>query len=87
MAFVVTNPGSVAHDFVIGDEAVQLAHERQMASGASDDMASGSSIEVPAGTTATLVYTFDQLGTLIFGSHVPGHYADGMRGTITVTSS
>jgi Cu+-exporting ATPase len=87
VAFVVTNPGTVAHDFVIGNENAQQAHERQMAVGATDGMLGGSSIEVPAGATATLVYTFDQPGTLLFGCHVPGHYAAGMRGTITVTSS
>jgi uncharacterized cupredoxin-like copper-binding protein len=84
---VVTNPGTVAHDFVIGNENAQQAHERQMAVGATDGMLGGSSIEVPAGATATLVYTFDQPGTLLFGCHVPGHYAAGMRGTISVTSS
>jgi len=87
VAFVVSNPGIVGHDFVIGNEAAQQAHERQMAAGAPDDMAGGSSIDVPSGATATLVYTFAQPGTLIFGCHVSGHYAAGMRGTITVTSS
>ncbi len=87
VAFVVTNAGTVAHDFVIGDESVQQAHERQMAAGASDDMAGGSSIDLPSATTTTLVYTFDRPGTLLFACHVPGHYAAGMLGTITVTSS
>ena len=42
-------------------------------------------VDVPAGTTVRLVYTFDQPGTLEYGCHVPGHYPAGMRGTITVT--
>jgi uncharacterized cupredoxin-like copper-binding protein len=41
-------------------------------------------VEVPAGGSARLVYTFDQLGTLEYGCHVPGHYAAGMLGTVTV---
>jgi len=41
-------------------------------------------VDVPAHATVTLVYTFDHEGTLIIGCHVPGHYAAGMRGTITV---
>ena len=88
VAFVVTNTSAVAHDFVVGDDAAQQAHERQMAAvGGSDGMLDSSSVEVPAGATATLIYTFDQPGTLLFGCHVPGHYAAGMRGTISVTSS
>ena len=43
------------------------------------------SINVPAGQSARLVYTFQQPGTLLYGCHVPGHYAAGMLGTITVT--
>ncbi len=43
-------------------------------------------VDVPPGQTVTLVYTFDQPGTLLYGCHVPGHYAAGMRGTITVTA-
>ena len=42
-------------------------------------------VEIPAGKTAQLVYTFKQPGTLEIGCHVPGHYAGGMRGTINVT--
>jgi uncharacterized cupredoxin-like copper-binding protein len=37
-------------------------------------------VEVPAGTTARLIYTFDQPGTLEYACHVAGHYAAGMRG-------
>ena len=87
VAFVVTNAGPIAHDFVVGDESVQQAHERQMADGASDEMAGGASIELPSATTTTLVYTFGRPGTLLFACHVPGHYAAGMLGSITVTSS
>jgi uncharacterized cupredoxin-like copper-binding protein len=42
-------------------------------------------VDVPAGGAARLVHTFDQPGTLEYGCHVPGHYAAGMLGTITVT--
>ncbi|HVC35005.1 MAG TPA: heavy metal translocating P-type ATPase [Chloroflexota bacterium] len=85
VAFKVTNTGSVPHEFVVGDAAVQQEHERAMASGG---MVMGGdsafAVGVPAGQTATLVYTFDKLGTVSYGCHVPGHYQAGMRGTITV---
>jgi uncharacterized cupredoxin-like copper-binding protein len=44
-------------------------------------------VDIPAGATARLVYTFDQPGTLEYGCHVAGHYAAGMRGTIIVTQA
>jgi uncharacterized cupredoxin-like copper-binding protein len=41
-------------------------------------------MSVPAGTTRTTTYTLTNPGTLIFGCHLPGHYAFGMRGLVTV---
>jgi uncharacterized cupredoxin-like copper-binding protein len=41
-------------------------------------------MSVPAGSTRTTIYTFTQRGTLIFGCHLPGHYAYGMHGLVTV---
>ena len=89
VAFKVTNASSFAHELVIGDEAVQTAHEQEMASGTGMAMGSDAmnSVQVPAGQTATLVYTFTKPGTLSYGCHVSGHYAAGMRGTITVEQS
>ncbi|MGI8477865.1 MAG: heavy metal translocating P-type ATPase [Thermomicrobiales bacterium] len=86
VAFVVSNDGAVPHELVIGDGQVQAAHEREMAVGESMPAGDGApfAIAVPAHRTATLVYTFDRAGAFIFGCHVPGHYAAGMRGTITV---
>jgi len=40
---------------------------------------------VAPGATAETAYTFISRGTLLFGCHLPGHWAYGMRGTITVT--
>ena len=88
IAFKVTNTGTVPHEFVIGDEAVQQEHEEEMVSGEGmagmDDDASYA-VDVPAGETATLIYTFGTEGTLLYGCHVPGHYGAGMRGVITIT--
>lgn len=88
VAFKVTNTGKIEHEFVLGDAAAQQQHEAEMAQGGQmDKMAVGSAVEVPPGKTATLVYTFGKPGTLLFGCHVPGHYAAGMQGTVTVTQS
>jgi len=86
IAFTIANPGTVPHEFVIGDEGAQAQHEREMASTSSGAMpAEPNAVQVAPGKTAVLIYTFDKPGSLIFGCHVAGHYAAGMRGTITVT--
>jgi len=87
VAFRVTNTGKAIHEFVIGDAAAQQTHEEEMASGRMDMSRSGNAIDVPAGKTKTLVYTFKTPGTLLIGCHAPGHYAAGMQGTITVQPS
>lgn len=68
IAFRITNQASLAHEFVVGDATLQAEHEREMASGSmaiGDD--AGYAVNVPAGRTATLVYTFDKPGTLLYG--------------------
>jgi uncharacterized cupredoxin-like copper-binding protein len=83
IAFEISNPGALPHEFYLGTAVEQQAHEREMANGPMH--AEPNVVDVPAGTTARLVYTFDQPGTLEYGCHVPGHYPAGMRGTITIT--
>jgi uncharacterized cupredoxin-like copper-binding protein len=86
---VETNNSNAPHEFVIGDEAVQQAHEEEMTNGdevMDNDTMDGQpyAVDVEPGETATLIYTFDKPGTLLIGCHVPGHYAAGMTGTITI---
>ena len=87
IAFVVTNTGTLEHEMVIGDEHVQEDHSSAM--GAPDDGHGGHgdenyAVTVAPGETRTLIYTFDDSGTLLYGCHVPGHYEAGMVGAITV---
>ncbi|HEV7662812.1 MAG TPA: heavy metal translocating P-type ATPase [Chloroflexota bacterium] len=86
IAFELSNPGAVPHEFFVGTAAAQQAHEREM-SGGTPMHADPGQVDIPAGATARLVYTFDQPGTLEYGCHVAGHYAAGMRGTIIVTQA
>jgi Cu+-exporting ATPase len=83
VAFEITNSGALPHEFFIGTQAEQRAHESEMASG-SGMMDEPGAVNVPARGTARLIYTFNQPGTLEYGCHVPGHYAAGMRGTIII---
>ena len=83
VTFVVTNTGTVDHEFYLGDEAAQAEHEQEMQSGAMmhDDP---DGISLKAGESKELTHTFDQAGETLAGCHVAGHYAGGMKATITV---
>jgi uncharacterized cupredoxin-like copper-binding protein len=78
--FVVTNRDPIDHEFILGDLAVQRAHEE----GHHAHHARPGEISVPAGATVATTYTFGDPGGLLFGCHLPGHWAYGMRGTVLV---
>ena len=42
-------------------------------------------VTVAPGSTGNLTYTFDRPGTYLVGCHQPGHWASGMRATVTVS--
>ncbi len=83
---VFSNTGKVDHEAIIGDETVQSEHEQQMTSGGQGmEMHDANSVTVKPGATAELTHTFASTGRTIIGCHEPGHYAAGMK--VTVTSS
>jgi uncharacterized cupredoxin-like copper-binding protein len=84
VAFTVTNTGKLAHEFVIGDQAFQDRHEKEMAGRTMLMADDADGIGLPAGATKTLTYTFREAGTLQYACHMAGHYQAGMKGTITV---
>jgi uncharacterized cupredoxin-like copper-binding protein len=89
VTFRVTNVGTLTHEFVLGDEAFQATHEAEMADmahdgGAMHDEPYGFQIE--PGQTKDLVWRFNLAGPgeVTYACHTPGHYAAGMKGTISV---
>ena len=82
VTFVVENTDPIDHEFIIGNEDVQQAHEE------GTEPHHGSKpgeVSIPIGETRTTTYTFDEPGTLLIGCHLPSHYDYGMRGDITIT--
>ncbi len=80
--FVLENTDPIDHEFIVGDETVQLIHEEGTEA---HHAPRPGEISVPAGETHVTTYTFPAgRGALIFGCHLPGHYDYGMRGTIQV---
>ena len=83
--FVVTNTGANEHEFYLGNEAAQGAHEQEMMSmgGMSQDEPDG--IVLKPGETKELTHTFSTAGAFIAGCHKTAHYGGGMKAAITVT--
>ena len=78
--FVLRNEDPIHHEFILGDAEVQRIHEV----GEEPHHAKPGEISVPAGETAVTTYRFGEPGTLLFGCHLPGHWAYGMRGSVRI---
>lgn len=79
--FIVRNTDPIDHEFILGDEKVQQVHET------GTEQHHGTKpgeISVPAGEEVTTTYTFEDSGELIYGCHLPGHYAFGMKGIVKI---
>lgn len=89
VTFRVTNTADEMHEFVLGDEDTQKDHDKQMAGMPMESMKMAdvaNRITMEPGETKELTWKFpDKATTVIYGCHMPGHYAAGMKGTIKVT--
>jgi len=88
ITFRLVNVAKIQHDFTLGDEKAQTAHEkemRSMSSGSMDMSHDANAVTAAAGETKEITWTFTKAGTTLYGCHEAGHYAAGMKGTITVT--
>lgn len=86
VAFQVTNPTKVDHEFVVGDAKFQDDHEKEMRAMPAGMVMNDEpmSIDLPAGQTKTINLTFPTAGTLVYGCHEPGHFPAGMKGEIKI---
>jgi len=78
--FVIHNTDPIDHEFIVGDLRIQDAHERGTES---YHPPRPGEVTVPAGETVATTYTFEDEDQL-FGCHIPGHWAYGMRGIVVV---
>lgn len=86
VTFVVTNHGSLTHQFYLGDAAAQAAREDEMAGieGPGEDSEMG--IVIAPGETKELVVTLEP-GSILAGCHIPQHYARGMKADVEVVTN
>jgi uncharacterized cupredoxin-like copper-binding protein len=80
--FVLRNEDFLDHEFLVGDDVMQKAHETgtEPAHGARP-----TEVDVPGGETVTTTIAFERAGRLTYACQVPGHFRYGMVGTLTVT--
>jgi Uncharacterized copper-binding protein len=76
VTFLLTNLGTVTHEFAIGPAGKVDADEI-------DGTIVKEADEIAGHHLKTVTYTFDGAGPFAFACHVPGHFEAGMRGTIT----
>ncbi len=82
--FEIVNNGKLEHEFVLGDSAEQIDHDKEMAAMPGMKMDHVNGVGVAPGQSARLVWTFTKSGTLQYACHVPGHFVAGMVGQLTI---
>ncbi|MGQ0743353.1 MAG: cupredoxin domain-containing protein [Acidimicrobiales bacterium] len=81
VTFVIDNADPIAHEFIVGDEDL---HRRHATGTEVWHAPRPGEVSIPAGGRAETTWRFDRPGTVAFGCHLPGHWAYGMSGVITV---
>lgn len=89
VTFKVTNDDTSLHEFTLGDQTAQAAHEKEMGAMSMDSMKmadTSNRVDMEGGQTKQLTWTFpSKTGTtVIYGSHAPNDYSGGLKGTVTV---
>lgn len=86
VTFRVTNTGAIPHDFTLGDEPMQDEHEAEMAEmgGEMEMHDEPNLLALAPGETKELTWHFTEPGEILIGCHQIGHYAAGMKATVTV---
>jgi uncharacterized cupredoxin-like copper-binding protein len=80
--FLVHNGDPIHHEFIVGDAAVHLRHERGTES--THPPVPGE-VSVAPDDVGETFYRFDTAGRFEFACHLPGHLAYGMKGWVRVT--
>jgi uncharacterized cupredoxin-like copper-binding protein len=83
--FVVSNRGTIQHEFVIGTRKENQKHAAMMAKFPDMQHEEPYMAHVAPGKTGEVVWRFNRAGTFEFACLIAGHYQSGMIGTLVVT--
>jgi uncharacterized cupredoxin-like copper-binding protein len=78
--FILTNSGTVEHEFQVGPADKVAADEV-------DGVVVVEKDKLDEGSTTAVDYTFTDSGPFAFACHMPAHYEAGMKGTIDLSGS
>jgi uncharacterized cupredoxin-like copper-binding protein len=81
--FVIDNTDPILHEFIIGDASV---HERHENGTEQRHPPRPGEVTIDPGTTGETTFHFGDPGPVLYACHLPGHFAYGMQGTVTVTA-
>jgi uncharacterized cupredoxin-like copper-binding protein len=85
--FVVTNKGSMTHEFAIGTKDDQIKHGQMMMNNAGMHHGpGGNSITLKPSESMEITWKFGHTGQVEAACNIPGHYQAGMYSTIDVAS-
>lgn len=88
ITFKVINDDKIEHDFTLGDAEMQDEHDAEMASGMGGmGHDEPNVLTLDPGVQGELTWRFTAPASLLYGCHIPGHYAAGMVGTLTIAGS
>ncbi|WP_392537802.1 hypothetical protein [Legionella sp. 227] len=89
ISFQVTNIGKVPHEFSIGDEKEQKAHQEMMRAMPGMVHEDGNTITINPGETKTLTWKFksNPKHDVVFACNIPGHFEAGMYKKATVATT
>lgn len=80
----VRNSGKIRHELVLGTDADLQAHYAMMMKDPGMRHEEANAVSLDAGKSGQIVWRFDKAGTVSFGCLEPGHYAAGMKGSVSV---
>lgn len=87
LKIVLTNNGSLTHEFVIGTRQSLEDHMAMMMRYPERGHNEPYVAQVPTGKSAEIVWTFNTPGTFYFACPIAGHYLPSIIGTINVSAA
>jgi uncharacterized cupredoxin-like copper-binding protein len=85
--FVIHNAGAVKHEFVLGTDKALKAHNEFMKQNPEMEHADDNMATVQPGESAEIIWQFSRSGMVYFACLQPGHYAAGMKGSVSVSGA
>ena len=84
VVFAIKNAGELDHEFVLDQEARVMDHKAMMEKFPEMEHDDPNAIRLAPGKSGKVVWKFTNDGTFKIACLVPGHYASGMHGNVTV---